>query len=524
MPYVPLPDASVLYECSSGLVVRRWSVHHQLFGDFSQALRELERRLGSNVQDHYWTPFLRRLRRYRFRQSSSLIPFENIGKHRRDEFLSVLADQASTCDQVFPDFEYQVRDIVAQFKCLIDLLDNPLLNCLKELRVFSQMERVAILIKEPGLIPDTREQIAQFSDISDVEVLGPSQLRQGTTYHTIFLIGAPGWFRESEYVFTSPRAPEIHVVKYTWLSDKWVPEIELLGAKTSEGRRNTTSRVRSALLNRDGQAAVEALDPDDLLPKVDWEALKDRVRLNEMDGESSGEETEWVVAKLFILEGDLAVLLEANDLARATTIDMDGENEASVNRIAVLSIEPDMFVLLRTTGGGEYIGELADSILGIESASARQAQRLWKAMLRRSVLSSSASDVAAELKSYGSRLANESNLRNWMSYSSIKTQYYSDFQAIMSLIGLDDQAREYWDLMTMIDSAHRRAGQRIRKMLLSQVKQSDLSPLESTGRMDFEVPGMAGGSLSAFRVIDILPESLTVPLHRIGRLLELGEL
>ena len=77
--------------------------------------------------------------------------------------------------------------------------------------------------------------------------------------------------------------------------------------------------------------------------------------------------------------------------------------------------------------------------------------------------------------------------------------------------------------MGIIDSAHRQAGQRIARLLLREVRKSDMDQLSRVGRMDFTLPGVAAGMLSALRVQSFNVEAVPVPVHRLGRLVEVGE-
>ncbi|WP_212750602.1 hypothetical protein, partial [Streptococcus pseudopneumoniae] len=113
------------------------------------------------------------------------------------------------------------------------------------------------------------------------------------------------------------------------------------------------------------------------------------------------------------------------------------------------------------------------------------------------------------------------NVRNWMSYRSIKTEDQRDFRAIMQFVGLEDQCDDYWRTMALIDSAHRKAGQHIRRLLMKQILTSDLQDLEKLGRMDFELEDAEGVSLAGLRVKNIYPQTVSIHISRIGHPLEL---
>ena len=264
------------------------------------------------------------------------------------------------------------------------------------------------------------------------------------------------------------------------------------------------------------------MNPEEFLPSIDWDDILRRVSARAVgDSEHPDDDEEYVTALLFQLEGEIVVPLDASEGARATVLMLTQEETDPVQRIPVANIEPGMFLLIRTGGGGEYIVQVADQILGERSGEAREIQRDWKDHLRRKVRKDGLREVVHDLERYGSMRANHVNVRNWMSYRSIKTEDQRDFRAVMRLIGLADRFDEYWQAMTLIDRAHKRAGQFIRKQLLAEVRRADLQGLEKLGTMDFELPGVEGVNLTAVRIQDIHPQTFEIDVARLGHPFEL---
>jgi len=179
-------------------------------------------------------------------------------------------------------------------------------------------------------------------------------------------------------------------------------------------------------------------------------------------------------------------------------------------------IVPGVFVLLRSGGGGDFIVPVADGIMEKEGIRARACQKRWKELLRAQVLQYEYDKVVNTLTKHGSTRANPVNLKNWMSVRSIKTEFRNDFDAIMTTVGLEQDCATNWELMEIIDRAHRRAGHTIRSMLLEKVKTSDLSSLKRTGKMVFELDADAHISITAFQVKKVLDETMPVLPWRIG--------
>jgi hypothetical protein len=262
-----------------------------------------------------------------------------------------------------------------------------------------------------------------------------------------------------------------------------------------------------------GSGVATQISAQDLLPKAQFGDLVSGTGSRPGGGGSHEE----IDARGFLLEGDWAVFLEGDAKASALVIDLTVDDGESVRRIPISNIEAGMFVLVRTSGGGDYIVPVADEILGPEAQQVRDYQKEWKERLRLVVAARGLFATSIHLLDNGSTLANEMNVRNWMSPRNIRTSGYNDFLAIMRLIGLESEAAEYWSAMGKIVNAHHRAGKQIRDALLDQVRQTDLRELERLGQMEFELPGAESGSLTAYRVEAVLPDLVSVRWNRIGR-------
>ncbi len=110
-----------------------------------------------------------------------------------------------------------------------------------------------------------------------------------------------------------------------------------------------------------------------------------------------------------------------------------------------------------------------------------------------------------------------------MSFRSIKTHSDSDFKAVMTLVGLGNQWQHYWEAMCQIDSAHRRAGQLIRRLLLRRLADTNLTDLEKKGWTEFSLPNTDAGTIAALRLLEMSPHTTEIPVYRLGHLFILGD-
>ncbi len=497
-----LSIATDIYDCSKSLVVSGHAVNQKELGKFSQSLKKFERTLGENMEDSYWKTFLSPLKRYRFELCAAPLYFNNPPLHTL-EGITLLKNSISRCKNLFPQFDELAHDILAQALSLLERNENPLLDFLSSNIQSNGRHDTAILLKESYLVPSTEEVLKSHHTLRKITLLAPVQLKSGKCYENLYIIGPAHWF--PQYVFNAPRAPKVNVVRFGWIKDLFRLESAFINS------RDTLSE-RQKLVGTVSVGDEEYLSSDELIPKIDWASISKKAKSYIAD--ETGQEE--ISAKLFLLEGEKAVFLDAEENSSSLIIDLDEEDEKRVKRIAVIDISSNMYVLLRTSGGGDYIISVADKIMGKEAQMNRTLQKIWKAGLREAVRLTSLLEVSLKLIDLGSSKANEANVRNWMSYKSIRTWDYKDFAAIMKLVGLGDESKECWEMMGMIDTAHRKAGHHIRKLLLRKVLATDIDELQRLGKMDFELSEVDSGSLTAFRVRSVFSEIVKVAVSVLG--------
>lgn len=502
MKQCDLPSATAIYDCSKKAEIEKYAITHKEFRGYCLYLKKFEHLLGENADDPYWKAFLSPLRRYRFELSAAPL-FFNRAPSQTLQSIRSLKNIIDRCKYLFPQFEDPARDIFMQIFSLIEINENPITDFLSSHITSNGGSDTAILLKESYLIPLAEETLKSQRQFQKVDLLSPVQLKGGKCYKNIFVIGPGRWF--PSYVFIAPRALRIVLVRYGWIKESLQLEPVFICSKDVIGPMKPVRIAKHA-------GEEEYLSSEDLIPKIDWGSISKRAT-GHISKDSSQEEVD---ARLFLLESEKAVFLDAEDNSSILIIDLDEEDQFRVKRIPVNTISPNMYVLLRTSGGGDYIINVADWIMGKEAEGARMMQKLWKDRLRDAARSHSLLELSLKLIDMGSTRANEVNVRNWMSYKSIRTSDYHDFDAIMKLVGLADRARECWDIMGMIDSAHRRAGQHIRKLLLKKVQESDLTELQKIGKMDFGLEEVDSGSLTAFRVRNVSSEIMKVSVPLLG--------
>jgi hypothetical protein len=491
-------------------------VYQEVFREFCVTVSKLEHELGESAEDDFWQELLREVKYYRFLLNAAPLPLNTYC----DKLLPSIQGKLKICYNLFPNFVTSVQNLIDQLFILVGVCDNPFLEAIEKLIPRQEHRTTALLLKEAYLFPLVEDVLSSHPSLQFIELVNQRQLRGTDCYHQLFVIGPSKW--HPAYIFRSPRAKEIHLIRYSWLIDR-LPETSIF-LKPFIQHKPTGSAIRMIEENRtihDNNNLEEytGYADEDILPEVNWQKISSKI-LAQIQGEL---DQEHVSAKMYILANEQAVFLETNENTKVLVLDLvpneddeDEEELQQIKRIDISKILPGMFLLLRTGGGGDYIISIANKILREQAPTLRNKQEHWKTCLRRAVEAKGILPICIELLDLGSELANEINVRNWMSNRSIHPQNARDFHAIIRLVGLQDKEQEYLDAARRIEQAHRQAGFYIRKQLLKQVEHVDFQELHRKGYMDFELPEAEGGSLTAFRIEHIAPGIFNMPASRVG--------
>ena len=498
-----------VFDCSKKATISWQSISFSEFQLFTHAVQRLLNAVGSLDEDDYWFKLLSQIRRFRFDAIAAPLS-EDWLQSELHNLIGRLQKDLGNFSASHPDAkEYYLQLLRISENIQATKLSRLLTSLLSEFSGIKHSDEIALVVCATRLISGTEQGLLSVG-VQNVEVTSPSFLREDICLGKIFVIGPTRWF--PDYIFTAPRAKEIQVVKYSWLRDSWKHRpVFLLPMKQK------MSKLMQAMI--DDPYDDSDYSPEELLPPTfDFSGIKKQVA-----EEGAGHhEMEYVKARLFLLEEGWAVFLEDEETSTAHVIDLSDKSNP-VKKIKASEIEPGMYVLLRTGGGGDFIVPVADQIMGEQGRKARQFQRTWKKLLRSIVISEGSSRVIKMLLDLGSVRANPNNLRNWMSERNIRTEAREDFDAIMKLISLEKESNDYWKTMEIIDSAHRRAGFQIKQMLLDQVQKSDLKTLKRTGKMVFELAGESNISITAFQIMDISPETMQIMPWQAGNLIKQKE-
>lgn len=502
--------ASAVYECSRGTAYTRLRLHHPGFYRFSRDISRLRRLCEAEaaLQDVYVDRFLRTAERYRYYVSAAPVSFARCPLNN-SETMQVLEGDAKTLGVGWPALRETSAQIMSVLMELIEEDLAPYLECAACLFCKPTVEREAMVVCPTNLLAAARETVDELIGPDALPLLSPAELKSGATYDRLLLAGPFSWFtRYASHVLTAPRAHQMVSVSYDWLPDSWRPESAFVHSEAcSAYLPGLPGAIACKIMapRPDIQVLDEGVLPDSavLFEAVTVSAARERAK-EELDSDP-------VPTRGFLLEPASLLLVEDDPDARMLVIDFAREIGSQIVKLPISDIESGMFLLHRSTGGGDYVVDVANRIMGRQCEHLRGRQALWKARLRARAARDGYEAVALDLLRCGSAIASYQNVRNWLSTRNIMTNARTDFDAIMMLAGLAEESETLWLEMKAIRRAHLQAGVQIKKLLLRQVARADSVELLRLGYWDFDLGNDDGGVLSAQRVLEIVDHTPTCP-------------
>jgi hypothetical protein len=506
MKFTSIEEADIIYSNCRACSIINHKQSWLILESFHKSIRQLERYLNETGFEDYWILPIRKLKMIRFRLCATPFSFDNDFICPKDT-VHELRSYLLKCEMIYPGAMEYVSPVLASLNAFLENPENPMVGLVESIVSNAGDRPVSLLLKDFGAIHGMQLLLDQHGlSKNTVRVINHYQLETPQHNQMIVTLGPARWF--PDHIFLSPKGTEIHVIAPRWMRD-------------SLPKKNVF--VSGTRLQRGHEPVYEdeevVMHPEEVLPQIDWDQIWFRFA---KISEARGQESDEVDASLVLLAGDSAVFLDLSQDSNVLVLDLadvegDGSNEDScLVRVGGSELRPGMFILLRTEGGGDYIVPVADRILGNLANSARALQRNWKTLLRVQIANRGSQAVVEELVRLGSKQAKIYNLRNWASDKNLCPQDFYDFLAIMRLLNMERDAQNLWDNAALLESAHRKAGFQIRRMLIREVLQSNLEELAASGRMDFQLPEADGGTLSALRVESISPQLYKVPISRVG--------
>lgn len=500
---IPITSVNKVYQTAGTARITREKFYHAGLHRFHTLSWQLSQELADAEDTPFWGELLRSVRKFRFRSSSTPLPFSHpyIWTPEADALMQRAVALAPHVYPAAAPLLKEARDLLPE---LLSIPENPLWASIQKRLVRHRGRKPALVLKDARAL----QPVLAFAGTTPLEIITAAQLQGPAVYPEVLVLGATWQF--PDHCFTVPRAPQVHLLQYAWVKDRQTYKPAF--TENQQEARYT----RQVIQQTPHSSMIAPALPETAfeLPGIDWAGAMRAAGLSQT---GPGTREEDVPARLFALENGFGVLLEDAADAHVQTISFPAAGLAAVERTNVPELQDGMFILLRTQGGGDQIIPVADRILGQKEAKRlRGLQQEWKRAFRQAVLRRG--DVASAsrvLRAEGLKRATPGNIRNWMSMGNIRPDAESNYRQLLAFAGLEARHTELWEAMGKLESAHRSAGSRIRSALLNTVRQADMTPLRTTGVQLFELPVGDGGSFTAYRILGRSPDTAEVAPHRL---------
>lgn len=292
-------------------------------------------------------------------------------------------------------------------------------------------------------------------------------------------------------------------------------------------RDNTFAIARS---NRSNPVTVADETPDEALDKWANDSFWEGIRAQHTDVTPASDRDMPVSARFVLfadasgafLPEDRTVIEVSNLLDRREGLAVDADH---MPRKSVSELDERDLVLLRLSGSGDYLDEVADALMAKEDRPAlRDEATAWKSLLAAALKLHGEGVVGRAFRERGGRLRSASYLWVWAGDAVIAPQSFDTFRLLIAMLAQlgsplpgdpADYSKEKWAQMELVKDYHRRAGSDIRTALLERVK----SLIAERARIDtvasIDLPGVRSGRMGLLRVSAVDAQSIRVPYSRL---------
>jgi hypothetical protein len=203
--------------------------------------------------------------------------------------------------------------------------------------------------------------------------------------------------------------------------------------------------------------------------------------------------------------------------------------EDKLPRTSVRDLEEGDLVMLRLSGSGDYLADVAESLIEKAGEAGLRSRALqWKDQLREVIKRHGEGVVAMKVRGFGVKLRSPQYLWTWAGDAVMAPQDRQTFRYLIATIWelgsreSGDEASTYadarWDEMEHLKAYHHKAGVAIRVALLARVRNLVAERRRIDSVESIELPGVEAGRMGLLRVSAIDTKWKRVPMSRLFHL------
>ena len=493
-----------------------WLRNLRLAG-LNKAILNLYRSLGDQKELSVWLDIIIKLKKIRFELATIPVPPKQI---ITSPLLTSLNAHLSICQDSFPDNFDQLSRII-QMLAELQEQKNALMDWIEDQCIKNNTLKTCLCLLQSRYIRPVEHMIKTGNKPYwiNMEVTSPQGLKNFNFFDRIFFCGSiclfsENQFRNVEFVWRAPRAPNLYFLSFDWIIDNFEPKPTFDVKPNRIPVKVIELKVFEVETDKDNEP--QERNNDDYINAGDIDFSP--VELITQGSPTSGTDDYDAIcnSRMLVLEDGTLIYKEIDKASRIVQFTPTPEIQRHKNN----KLEPGMALVVRTEGSGDSIAAVADMLLGDDADRIRKKQDQWKIAFRKKLFTySTAHEVADVLTDLGAPTANEINVRNWQRNDTIKPKKEADFKAIMAFAELEDRNDEFWENARIITQIHIRAGKEISKLLLSKINAARKADLQKYGRIDIEINGLAG-RVSVIMIESILPDVYQIPASQLDRVLD----
>lgn len=499
------------------------AIRHQLpgFSPVEELYNEVSRisRLLHDTQDESAASIRYQVWRLRSTIELSLLPYD-------DEDLS-LPEQIEGLESLVSYFPVLIKPFERIKEIILFLMENP--ENPKRKAVFRLLNEADEKVRRIGLVSAlTRWTIPGWSNRLWLEIehmtrkcsrISSVNILKNNSFDLIILPSGGKYSSLTYDLFHGYRAPRIDLVFYRHEPLR-IPEIRKLppGSYT----------VRSEECPEIPENSSELYQVDEWVEKHFWEKIRDGALRESFSGVSPEIRHILVNARLVLLANRAKVFLgEDRKVIEISEILEGGRDLKKFPRCRVSQLKAGALIVLRTSGSGEYLDDVANSLMEAKGRGDLIETALnWKKVLLSALTTYGSELIAERLKDRGHGIRDHRYIWMWTTDQVIRPESRELFMSLISIMEELDfnlpnndpvrYANEKWQQMRELIHFRRVAGQKIRAVLLERLRQIIEEGISIEDEYHLALSGLSAGELTVFRVTGIDDRTLEVPYSRIG--------
>jgi hypothetical protein len=373
--------------------------------------------------------------------------------------------------------------------------------------------------------PSSIEAEGDFGS-NEVELVRLRRQTKASRYGRLIIPGNP-WFAPRSLLFDllyGGRTSDVAVVAYR------AERVSL------PGPRKLPKDPLIPSINRQPQQVQEAVEPggDTQLDQWAHEAFWTSIHAQHADIAPASDRDVTVDATFVLFaDGSGAFLPSDGRVVEVSELFETGANfditEDKLPRTSIRDLEEGDLVMLRLSGSGDYLDDVADSLIQQAGETGLRGRALqWKDRLHEVIKRHGEGVVAMKIRGLGVRLRSPQYLWAWAGDAVMAPHDRETFHSLIATIwllegsGSSDEPGSYadarWDDMERLKAYHHKAGVAIRAALLTRVRvlvseRRRIDTVES-----IELPGVAAGRMGLLRVAAVDTKTRKVPMSRLFHL------